>query len=236
LIDFSLTLGERDVFDLLRKEIIGVVIVVAVGLLESSALAAQVEYAQDLKDLHELARSSEVPPDGAVEDRAVMKSVDSLAAQPEELGSESASKSVSEGASNDELSRFVAGPVNSAQMTATVFSAGEETSLFLRQGENVVVVFSVSSDLASRVANGAVTSEDAALILSELAEKQGTDYWIPRDSRDLKVALGLSPDAVTSVEDLHELLAVHVQISLGVSVKAATHLAELLWYLTASRN
>jgi hypothetical protein len=134
-----------------------------------------------------------------------------------------------------ETSRFTVMPP-SVSFSANIVAMGGETGLLLRQGDVMHDLFSLSADLNARVAKGVISQTEALQIAQELMFLQGAYYRIPVTARELLAALGFAPDGAASVDDLREILAVHIQVTLGTSVRTAGYLAEVVWYLTMNRD
>jgi hypothetical protein len=134
-----------------------------------------------------------------------------------------------------ETSRFTVMPP-SVSFSANIVAMGGETGLLLRQGDVMHDLFSLSADLNARVAKGVISQTEALQIAQELMFLQGVYYRIPVTARELLAALGFAPDGAASIDDLREILAVHIQVTLGTSVRTAGYLAEVVWYLTMNRD
>lgn len=83
---------------------------------------------------------------------------------------------------------------------------------------------SVNQDMEAQVLAGNITDDDAAYAFAELLSSRGLAYKIPANVSQLKTAVGFAPDAVLSPQDQVDVIAAHLQMTLGLSAVTADYL------------
>jgi hypothetical protein len=83
---------------------------------------------------------------------------------------------------------------------------------------------SVNQDMESQVLAGTISEDDAAYAFAELLSSHDLSYKIPENVSQLKTAVGFAPQAVLSPQDQVDVIAAHLQMSLGVSAVTADYL------------
>jgi hypothetical protein len=91
-----------------------------------------------------------------------------------------------------------------------------------------VAVKDVLVELDQMVASGKMSSDNAALIASDILSRSEMSYQVPPTQAELKTAVGFSSEQSLSVEDQLSLIQVHLQMTLGVSPLTAYYLAQPL--------
>ncbi len=83
---------------------------------------------------------------------------------------------------------------------------------------------SVNKDMEAQVLAGNITDDDAAFAFAELLSSHDLAYRIPENVDQLKTAVGFAPDAVLSPQDQVDVIASHLQMTMGVSAVTADYL------------
>jgi hypothetical protein len=103
-----------------------------------------------------------------------------------------------------------------------VQQVGETVQIKTLSGE--LTVDSVDDDLLLLVGEGNLLEDEAAQIRKDLTVESETTYILPRSTEELRTALGFLPEAEIGFAELPTFLAVHAQMSLGVSPATAAYL------------
>ena len=117
-------------------------------------------------------------------------------------------------------------PSEPVSVPASEVVAGAEP---ISVGSNTPVDLEVAvlDDILTRVAQGVLTADEAAMIVEDLDMQGGSVYELP-DLRALKLDLGFPENAEFAAEDMRELVRTHLQMSLGVRALTAAYLADLM--------
>jgi hypothetical protein len=83
---------------------------------------------------------------------------------------------------------------------------------------------SITKDLESQIATGAIGNDQAAYIFAELLSMHDLMYRLPVSEEVLKREVGFPPQAILTPEDQIGVLTSHLQITLGVSAVTADYL------------
>lgn len=83
---------------------------------------------------------------------------------------------------------------------------------------------SVNEDMEAQVLAGNITDDDAAYAFAELLSSHDLAYKIPENVTQLKTAVGFAPQAVLTPQDQVDVIAAHLQMSLGLSAVTADYL------------
>jgi len=83
---------------------------------------------------------------------------------------------------------------------------------------------SVNKDMEAQVLAGNISDDDAAFAFAEILSNRDLAYRIPENVDQLKTAVGFAPDAVLSPQDQVDVIAAHLQMTLGVSAVTADYL------------
>jgi hypothetical protein len=83
---------------------------------------------------------------------------------------------------------------------------------------------SVNQDMEAQVLAGNISDEDAAFAFAELLSSHDLAYKIPVNVDQLKTAVGFAPSASLSPQDQVDVIAAHLQMTMGVSAVTADYL------------
>ena len=124
---------------------------------------------------------------------------------------------------------------NGAQCTLVADTVG--ISIAVANGDATIAYFvpadggwkidrteSVNQDMEAQVLAGTISEDDAAYAFAEILSNRDLSYKIPENVSQLKTAVGFSPQAVLSPQDQVDVIASHLQMTLGVSAATADYL------------
>lgn len=87
---------------------------------------------------------------------------------------------------------------------------------------------SISHDMDSQVLGGQMSDDDAAYVFAELLSSHDLAYKLPVDASELRKSVGFPESAQLTPQDQVDILASHLQMSLGVSAVTADYLVAKL--------